>query len=232
MFRRARRRRARRAPQESRGGIALPRLPEPDAGRFDGAAGRRPAPRSARAGACRERATPRSSNTWSRATATSSCTSRPSSRRRWLLWFGPFAFLLGGGVIWFMVLRRRRRRGGDDEPAPAGVRRYRGRRPRPRAARRIAGKVARATASRRSSSTGRSWRATARRTRRTAPPPCAIPADSMSRSTICARSRSHSRSIHTCGCATSGGTSPTMLDACWLNTCALMPAWFSRSATS
>jgi len=28
-----------------------------------------------------------------------------------------------------------------------------------------------------------------------------------------------------------GGTSPTMLDACWLKTWARMPAWFSRSAT-
>ena len=40
-----------------------------------------------------------------------------------LLWFGPFAFLLGGGVIWYMVLRRRGRRGGggDEEIAPAGA---------------------------------------------------------------------------------------------------------------
>lgn len=37
-----------------------------------------------------------------------------------LLWFGPFAFLLGGGVVWYMVLRRRTRSGGDDEPASQG----------------------------------------------------------------------------------------------------------------
>ncbi len=64
---------------------------------------------------------------------------------------------------------------------------------------------------------------------------CAVPlraASSVSRaSRMSARSRSASRSSQTCGCATSGGTSPTMLDACWLKTCARMPAWFSRSAT-
>ena len=27
----------------------------------------------------------------------------------WLLWFGPFAMLLGGGAIWWVVLRRRAR---------------------------------------------------------------------------------------------------------------------------
>ncbi len=37
-----------------------------------------------------------------------------------LLWFGPFAFLLGGGVVWYMVLRRRARKGGGDEPPSQG----------------------------------------------------------------------------------------------------------------
>ena len=42
----------------------------------------------------------------------------PVKPTTWLLWFGPFAFLLGGGVIWFVVLRRRGRRSGngDDDP--------------------------------------------------------------------------------------------------------------------
>jgi|KBSMisStaDraftv2_1062788.scaffolds.fasta_scaffold01308_11 cytochrome c-type biogenesis protein CcmH len=33
----------------------------------------------------------------------------PVKPTTWLLWFGPFAFLLGGALIWFVVLRRRRR---------------------------------------------------------------------------------------------------------------------------
>jgi cytochrome c-type biogenesis protein CcmH len=41
------------------------------------------------------------------------------------LWFGPFAFLLGGGVVWYAVLRRRGRGGGgggdDAIEAPAAV---------------------------------------------------------------------------------------------------------------
>jgi cytochrome c-type biogenesis protein CcmH len=43
----------------------------------------------------------------------------PVKPTTWLLWFGPFAFLLGGAVIWFVVLRRRGRRNDDDAP-PAG----------------------------------------------------------------------------------------------------------------
>ena len=46
----------------------------------------------------------------------------PVKPTTWLLWFGPFAFLLGGGLIWFVVLRRRGRRDGDDRgdgPPPA-----------------------------------------------------------------------------------------------------------------
>ena len=31
----------------------------------------------------------------------------PVKPTTWLLWFGPFAFLLGGALIWFVVLRRR-----------------------------------------------------------------------------------------------------------------------------
>ena len=38
-----------------------------------------------------------------------------------LLWFGPFAFLVGGGVVWYAVLRRRGRRGDDDDGPPAPV---------------------------------------------------------------------------------------------------------------
>ena len=34
----------------------------------------------------------------------------PVKPTTWLLWFGPFAFLLGGALIWLVVLRRRRRR--------------------------------------------------------------------------------------------------------------------------
>ena len=33
----------------------------------------------------------------------------PVKPTTWLLWFGPFAFLLGGALVWFVVLRRRRR---------------------------------------------------------------------------------------------------------------------------
>jgi cytochrome c-type biogenesis protein CcmH len=38
----------------------------------------------------------------------------PVKPTTWILWFGPFAFLLGGGLLWFVVLRRRRRGGSDD----------------------------------------------------------------------------------------------------------------------
>ena len=31
----------------------------------------------------------------------------PVKPTTWLLWFGPFAFLLGGALVWFVVLRRR-----------------------------------------------------------------------------------------------------------------------------
>jgi cytochrome c-type biogenesis protein CcmH len=39
-----------------------------------------------------------------------------------LLWFGPFAFLLGGGVVWYAVLRRRRSTGAnaDDDGSATG----------------------------------------------------------------------------------------------------------------
>jgi cytochrome c-type biogenesis protein CcmH len=37
-----------------------------------------------------------------------------------LLWFGPFAFLLGGGVVWYAVLRRRGRGGGGGDDAIEG----------------------------------------------------------------------------------------------------------------
>jgi cytochrome c-type biogenesis protein CcmH len=43
----------------------------------------------------------------------------PVKPTTWILWFGPFAFLLGGGLIWFVVLRRRRRGGEDDNEPPA-----------------------------------------------------------------------------------------------------------------
>ena len=39
----------------------------------------------------------------------------PVKPATWLLWFGPFAFLLGGGLVWLVVLRRRGRIGSDDE---------------------------------------------------------------------------------------------------------------------
>jgi cytochrome c-type biogenesis protein CcmH len=31
----------------------------------------------------------------------------PVKATTWLLWFGPFALLLGGGVVWWLILRRR-----------------------------------------------------------------------------------------------------------------------------
>jgi cytochrome c-type biogenesis protein CcmH len=34
----------------------------------------------------------------------------PVKATTWLLWFGPFALLLGGGAIWALVLKRRGRR--------------------------------------------------------------------------------------------------------------------------
>jgi cytochrome c-type biogenesis protein CcmH len=37
----------------------------------------------------------------------------PVKPTTWLLWFGPFAFLLGGGVVWYGVLRRRQRAASD-----------------------------------------------------------------------------------------------------------------------
>ena len=40
----------------------------------------------------------------------------PVKPTTWLLWFGPFAFLLGGALVWFVVLRRRRRGGVGSEP--------------------------------------------------------------------------------------------------------------------
>jgi cytochrome c-type biogenesis protein CcmH len=33
----------------------------------------------------------------------------PVKPTTWLLWFGPFAFLVGGALVWFIVLRRRGR---------------------------------------------------------------------------------------------------------------------------
>ena len=46
----------------------------------------------------------------------------PIKSTTYLLWFGPFAFLLGGGLVWFVVLRRRGKKGGggkdDDVDAP------------------------------------------------------------------------------------------------------------------
>ena len=41
----------------------------------------------------------------------------PVKPTTWLLWFGPFAFLLGGALVWFVVLRRRGR-GGNDQNVP------------------------------------------------------------------------------------------------------------------
>ena len=48
----------------------------------------------------------------------------PVKPTTWLLWFGPFAFLLGGGLVWYVVLRRRGRRNEDengDDGSPAAV---------------------------------------------------------------------------------------------------------------
>ena len=48
----------------------------------------------------------------------------PVKPTTWLLWFGPFAFLLGGALIWFVVLRRRGRSGNDSgvaEVAPTAM---------------------------------------------------------------------------------------------------------------
>ena len=45
----------------------------------------------------------------------------PVKPTTWLLWFGPFAFLLGGALVWFVVLRRRGGRvnhGGVPESIP------------------------------------------------------------------------------------------------------------------
>ena len=39
----------------------------------------------------------------------------PVKPTTWLLWFGPFAFLLGGGLVWLVILRRRGRIGDDDD---------------------------------------------------------------------------------------------------------------------
>ncbi len=45
----------------------------------------------------------------------------PVKPTTWLLWFGPFAFLVGGALVWLVVLRRRRSGGSDDAlPAAAG----------------------------------------------------------------------------------------------------------------
>ena len=48
----------------------------------------------------------------------------PVKPTTWLLWFGPFAFLLGGALIWLVVLRRRGRAsatGGVAEAAPTAM---------------------------------------------------------------------------------------------------------------
>ena len=37
----------------------------------------------------------------------------------WMLWFGPFALLLGGAAIWWIVLRRRERSAAGPAPATA-----------------------------------------------------------------------------------------------------------------
>jgi cytochrome c-type biogenesis protein CcmH len=39
----------------------------------------------------------------------------PVKPTTWLLWFGPFAFLLGGALVWLVVLRRRGGRGNDGD---------------------------------------------------------------------------------------------------------------------
>jgi cytochrome c-type biogenesis protein CcmH len=45
----------------------------------------------------------------------------PVKPTTWLLWFGPFAFLVGGALVWLVVLRRRAGTGDNGivaEPAP------------------------------------------------------------------------------------------------------------------
>ncbi len=42
----------------------------------------------------------------------------PVKTTTWLLWFGPFALLLGGGVLWALILRRRGRKDTNDDGAP------------------------------------------------------------------------------------------------------------------
>jgi cytochrome c-type biogenesis protein CcmH len=54
----------------------------------------------------------------------------PVKTTTWLLWFGPFALLLGGGVVWWLILRRRGFRAQkpsavDDAAVEAGVERAR-----------------------------------------------------------------------------------------------------------
>jgi cytochrome c-type biogenesis protein CcmH len=45
----------------------------------------------------------------------------PVKPTTWLLWFGPFAFLVGGALVWLVVLRRRRNGGSDNaQPAASG----------------------------------------------------------------------------------------------------------------
>ena len=70
----------------------------------------------------------------------------PVKATTWLLWFGPFALLLGGGAIWALVLKRRGRAGYDDDDAPAPDRE--GRRGRRREGARAARRSARVTWSR------------------------------------------------------------------------------------
>jgi len=46
----------------------------------------------------------------------------PVKPTTYLLWFGPFAFLLGGAFVWYVVLRRRGRQGsGIDDGVPAEI---------------------------------------------------------------------------------------------------------------
>jgi cytochrome c-type biogenesis protein CcmH len=55
----------------------------------------------------------------------------PVKGSTWLLWFGPFALLVGGAGIWYVVVRRRGRRGSGDQdddappPSPADTARAR-----------------------------------------------------------------------------------------------------------
>jgi cytochrome c-type biogenesis protein CcmH len=42
----------------------------------------------------------------------------PIQGNTWLLWFGPFALLLGGGAIWYAIVRRRSKRDDDDDDPP------------------------------------------------------------------------------------------------------------------